>query len=444
MLCNETNYGARTLLTSGVGGPIQPSFCLVDDRLLLVANTEKALRRFLDLHDQGPADNSSLRRTSNAGSAGREDTPRVRALRKALDTVAESHHLVVAIAPPPGLVSQLKAFQPAGQPSDIWDLLSVHSVVLTVDQSRRGKGEQTVDEVKAHVRATYEDERQAEVAGKAANRLLQDAVARATHALGNDIPATMLNKLLQPLRGDPVRGRGAEVHLPYELAFSNKEAQGWVEQTRQIAAEANNANNLRNLALAFRAYHDIHRHFPAAASYSPDGKPLLSWRVAILPYIEQGELYHKFKLDKPWDDPDNLKLLDQMPKMFALPALAKTPFVPPPADGGPALSLKNATHFQVFVGPGAAFEGKRGLGLTDFRADADNVFLIVEAADPVLWTKPADLSYDPTKPIPKLGNWYGKGFQAAMADTQVRSFVGKVRPPEALDSYIRRQPARQP
>ena len=79
------------------------------------------------------------------------------------------------------------------------------------------------------------------------------------------------------------------------------------------------ANNLKQVGLAMYNYREAHGRFPAPAIQGPDGKPLLSWRVAILPYLSENELYQSFKLDEPWDSPHNKPLLERMPQLFAPP-----------------------------------------------------------------------------------------------------------------------------
>src|SRR5438477_9227485 len=100
------------------------------------------------------------------------------------------------------------------------------------------------------------------------------------------------------------------------------------------------------------AYADEHGRLPPAVVYGEDGTPLLSWRVLILPYIEQKPLFDRFKLDEPWDSPHNIELLAEMPRIFA------------PYDGSPPHE-PHTTYYQVFVGKGAAFEGRRGMRLKD-------------------------------------------------------------------------------
>ncbi len=73
--------------------------------------------------------------------------------------------------------------------------------------------------------------------------------------------------------------------------------------SRSAAHRAQCTNNLKQIALAYHNVHSATNTFPPPAIADKDGKPLLSWRVAILPYVEQQELYNKFKLDEPWDSP---------------------------------------------------------------------------------------------------------------------------------------------
>jgi hypothetical protein len=111
---------------------------------------------------------------------------------------------------------------------------------------------------------------------------------------------------------------------------------------------------LKHLALAMHMYHDTFQQFPPPALCDKHGRPLLSWRVLLLPYVEHDDLYQQFKLDEPWDSPHNLRLLERMPPLYALPDGFRTPPEP------------HATFFQVFVGRGAAF-GKRSRGEGDSR-----------------------------------------------------------------------------
>jgi RNA polymerase sigma factor (sigma-70 family) len=179
------------------------------------------------------------------------------------------------------------------------------------------------------------------------------------------------------------------------------------EQTEQ-ADRAQSMDNLKQLGLALHNYLSTDGTFPPAAVYSRDGRPLLSWRVLLLPYLDQNNLFKQFKLDEPWDGPTNKTLLEKMPEIYAIPRdKAKT---------------SHATAYQVFTGAGTIFPSPKASRIADITDGTSNTILIVEAAEPVPWTKPADLPYDPNKPLPKLGGVTKQGFSTAFADGSARFF----------------------
>ena len=92
-----------------------------------------------------------------------------------------------------------------------------------------------------------------------------------------------------------------------------------IQSSLEAARRVQCVNNLKQIALAMHNYHSANNAFPRPASLDEKGKPLLSWRVAILPYLEQQELYDKFKLDEPWDSPHNKALLKEMPPVYPVP-----------------------------------------------------------------------------------------------------------------------------
>jgi hypothetical protein len=154
------------------------------------------------------------------------------------------------------------------------------------------------------------------------------------------------------------------------------------------------------------------------------GKALLSWRVTILPYLGEQELYRRFKLDEPWDGPHNKKLLARMPKVYA----------PPGATTAPPYT----TYYQVFVGPHAVFEKHQVMPFPGAITDGtSNTLLVVEAGSPVPWTKPEDLHFAPDEPLPELGGLFPDVFNAAFADGSV-SALRKDADPDILRAAITR------
>jgi hypothetical protein len=179
-----------------------------------------------------------------------------------------------------------------------------------------------------------------------------------------------------------------------------------VDAVQCAADRAVSVNNLKQMGLAMHNYHDVNGHLPAAV-LGKDGKPILSWRVAVLPYIEQDQLYKQFKLEEPWDSEHNKKLLARMPKIYELPGNRKKYEVP-------------STYYRIFVGNGAMFDFRGKTNLASITDGTSNTIMIVEAADAVPWTKPEEIEYDPKK-TPKLGYHYGGRANVVAGDGAVHT-----------------------
>lgn len=164
------------------------------------------------------------------------------------------------------------------------------------------------------------------------------------------------------------------------------------------------------MVLALQNYHDTHGRFPPAAVCDESGKPLYSWRVMILPWIEQDALFKEFHLDEPWDSPHNIQLVERMPRTYALPPGVAARMKVPPGH----------TVMHVFHGHGAAFEGNEGLRIADFTDSLSNTIMVIEAGEPVPWTKPEELEYDPNQPLPSLRAPFRNLIRAGMGDGSVR------------------------
>jgi hypothetical protein len=193
------------------------------------------------------------------------------------------------------------------------------------------------------------------------------------------------------------------------VALDPKLVVGALAEMNRVTARTQSQNNLKEMGLAMHNFHSAFNGFPGGAICDAKGKPLLSWRVAILPFVEEVDLYGQFKLDEPWDSDHNKKLLARMPRVYRIP-------------GDPA-TARNETYYRVFTGNGTIFPPKNfrngpttiGTRLTDIPDGTSNTFLVVEAGEAVPWTKPDELAYDADKPLPKLGPT-GEGFNAVFAD----------------------------
>ncbi|MFZ4470561.1 MAG: DUF1559 domain-containing protein [Pirellula sp.] len=150
-----------------------------------------------------------------------------------------------------------------------------------------------------------------------------------------------------------------------------------VQAARESARQMQSSNNLRQIMLAMHNYHDANGKFPAQAIAQGDGNPLLSWRVAILPYLGEQALYDQFHLDEPWDSEHNIALLEQMPEFFRNPSN-------PPSAG--------MTTYLVPMGKGVGLSSE-GLKMQEITDGTANTLAVLDV-DPqfgVPWTKPDDL-----------------------------------------------------
>jgi hypothetical protein len=182
-----------------------------------------------------------------------------------------------------------------------------------------------------------------------------------------------------------------------------------VSETRE--QQANNTN-LKKIGLAMHNYQDRMAVLPNN-TYDATGKPLLSWRVHLLPQLEQEALYAQFKLDEPWDGPNNRKLLSKMPQVYATPNMR--------AEDG-------KTYYRGFSHQGAVFERplqppfRKQVGLQNMIDGVANTILVVESGDLGEWTKPDDIDWQLGRPMPALGaGRVGDRVQVLMGDGSVRS-----------------------
>ena len=310
-------------------------------------------------------------------------------------------------------------------------------------------GTAEVENAKVDLRAFFKDETKAEEGEKAARNLAefartklvkprQDLEAMLKPKPGEksprpikDLPQAIvglfgvgaLNHLDGYLANPPLRRDGKELTASFELPSVGEIYAGTiaitagmlfpaVEKVKMAAATAVESNNLKQMILAVHSYNDVYGQLPSvigATKFTPGvtPKPLLSWRVHILPFVEQGDLFNQFKLDEPWDSPTNKPLIEKMPKLFTSP---KAPAPP------------GQTYYKAFVGGGALFSipyNKYTIG--NIPDGTSNTIMFVEGGQPVIWTKPEDIPYDPKKPIPDLKLQGDSRILVGMADGSVRS-----------------------
>ena len=190
-----------------------------------------------------------------------------------------------------------------------------------------------------------------------------------------------------------------------------------VQQAREAARRTASMNNQRQLVLAMHNYHAANDSLPPAYTVDEEGNPLLSWRVAILPYMEQQELYDQFHHDEPWDSDHNIQLLEKMPEFLKNPSMdgqsGWTDYVAPVSDDS-----------VLSPGVGSDFDS-----ITDGTA---NTVMVMEvgASQQVPWTSPQDIEIDMLESL-ELDNGHPGSVICAMADGSVR-MVSKFNPVESF------------
>lgn len=185
-------------------------------------------------------------------------------------------------------------------------------------------------------------------------------------------------------------------------------------ETRLTADRQKSANSMKQIAIALHSYHDVNGHFPTDVR-DKAGKALLSWRVHLLPYLEQQHLYLQFKMDEPWDSEANKKLIPLMPKVLRSPRQGA--------------ATKDRTTYLAPLGKGFISDAPKGLKFSEITDGSSNTIMVVEADDEqaVIWTKPDDLKIDAKNPSKGLLGHYMTGVHALLADGSV-TFLPKSMP----------------
>jgi hypothetical protein len=364
-----------------------------------------------------PLDDRSLVYSNADGLRGLIDHPAPKTegnLDAALRLAAGKHSLVQAV--------NVTAFNEAvgaqlpGEVEPFKPLLEARYATLTVDVGA---------ETRADVKLVFANEKDAKAGLKPARDgldLARAGLERGVDELGKEkemaSTVELLKQVQTSLKAAKIEQDGktlqASALLKVDVAHVGVLLAQSVQKVRQAAARTQSSNNLKQIAIALHNYNDTYGHLPPQATYDKNGKPMLSWRVMILPFVEGQDLYKEFHLEEPWDSEHNKKLLAKMPKLYATPSDEKT--------------LKDhTTPYQGFFGKGAFFEGKKTLSIPgDFPDGTSNTIMIVEAAKAVPWSKPDDIVYDAAKPLPKLSRPGAGGFLASMCDGSVRFLSDKI------------------
>ena len=227
--------------------------------------------------------------------------------------------------------------------------------------------------------------------------------------------AKAFQSIVKSLEGAKLSGKGKTRTLtmtnPADPASVTAILLPYAERERMMNDKIQSRNHLVRMELAVAGYAKAHKGALPGVGPIPAGKvkPGLSWRVAILPFIEQGELYKQFKLDEPWDSEHNKKLIPKMPEVFVIPASDE------------AIAKAGKTYYRMFdIG--------REYKINTIPDGTSNTICVVEAAEPVEWTKPDGLDIN-AKDLHALIRWGWEGGTTAFAvlyDGSVKAIRKKI------------------
>lgn len=184
-----------------------------------------------------------------------------------------------------------------------------------------------------------------------------------------------------------------------------------IANAKTEAYRAHSLNNMKQVILASHNYFEVYKKMPRD-SYDSEGKPLLSWRVHLLPFLKQSALYDQFHLDEPWDSEHNRKLMSTLPAQFTTPV-------------DESIAIEGRTRYQRPLGEGLPASKEGDLQFQDITDGTSNTLAIVEVpqASAAIWTRPGDFSVDMAFPMQSLMPGDTKGFLGARYDGSVQYFL---------------------
>ena len=260
-----------------------------------------------------------------------------------------------------------------------------------------------------------------------AARKLAEQLPRLLQSLYDALPPVQTHllpemaKMLVSLVKPEVIGSRLSVRMDGQQIVENVRLQeATMTAVRATVEPRGNIRQFKQILVAMHNYHDVHKSFPPRNEERDDqGHSKLSWRVYILPFVEQTSLFMEFHLDEAWDSPHNKQLLEKMPDVYKSNALR----------GITGHEIKPGyTTFLAPVGDDTVFGGTKATRFQDIRDGASNTVVLVEVKPElaVPWTAPADYAFDSSAPAKGLRIKPSGRFLAAFADGAAEDFPGNL------------------
>lgn len=162
-----------------------------------------------------------------------------------------------------------------------------------------------------------------------------------------------------------------------------------VQAAREAARRMQASNHLKQLGLALQNYDAAYGSFPPAIVTDPDGQPLYSGRVLLLPFLEQRGLHDAFNKDEPWDSPNNKLITQQALNVFSDPS-------------APHSDVPGQTDFLFVTGKGTAFDpANKGFSMGDIKDGTSNTIAVIEVkGSGINWAEPRDIDFSQPISLP--------------------------------------------
>lgn len=212
------------------------------------------------------------------------------------------------------------------------------------------------------------------------------------------------------IKSAKLKAVGKRVELKASFKLDLKKIGKQLAKTNEAVKRTTAANNLRQTALSILNFESAYAKFPNPVMVHPETGKKYSWRIAILPFIEENAIYEKYDFSQDWDSPHNMEVTSKMPDVFR-------------SD----MDDKDSTNTSWFMLTGAeGIFGKPDVSYRDLTDGTSNTILAVESKRSVHWSKPEDIEVDPERPFPKLGGFHEGGINVVLADGSVQFLPEKI------------------